>query len=741
MSDPDDSLRVRDLLPGGPLPGLPAPAPPVAPAGPRASAEPAPPALPQVIVETGGERDEAAAGLPFDPALLLVGLRRRRSQILLVAGAIFVLGLIAALFARSHEWEVWVTILRKREQKEFLVTSNTPIVKLQVYSMPTVMRLVKVNENLKAVIDELKLEVDTATLSQRVRVENPKDTDLVEILVTWDDPARAVAIANALARAFVVNVDRLQKLEAIQAYDYLSAQLAETRTRDRAVEAQLVAFKEENSVVKLSEQAGKLIEKLSEFDALAEKERLDAGMAADALAVTRRELVRQEGTVVSSVFVKKPLQVRLLELQTKLADLLSVYTEESAQVKEARDEIARIEDLARQGLEEQLYESTVSRNPVLSVLEQALVEKTVESASREARARGYAAVRDRYRSELLTLPEVEAELARLQQDFDTLDEVEKTLASRVEEVRIIRDSTAANFSIMQEARLPDYPLPTPAKWIALLGLVGGLGAGLALALARELADTRLKGLSGVERALAVPGLGEVPLLSGERAPLVGDDDPALEAFRQLLTRLLLLRSAPGGWKVLLTGAAHLEGRTTVALNLARVAASRGQAVCVVDGQPRKPSLEALAPRLGLEAQAAGLAELLAGTAGLGAVLRRPDPAGPSYLQSGPGLTPEALAGANTAERFDELAAAFDLVLIDGPPVLVGSETMLLAQACDAVVWVAAAFGEPRAAHREALARLAGARVPVLGVVLNKVTAEYADPFFVRKSAGQRRQAP
>lgn len=738
MNDSGDDLRVRDLLSGDPPPGLP---PSVPPAAPKAPAEPAPPALPQVIVETGGEREETAAGLPFDPALLLVGLRRRRAQILLVAAAIFVLGLVAALFARTHEWEVWVTILRKREQKEFLVTSNTPIVKLQVYSMPTVMRLVKVNENLKAVIDELGLDVDTATLSQRVRVENPKDTDLVEILVTWNDPARAVAIANALARAFVVNVDRLQKLEAIQAFDYLSAQLAETRTRDRAVEAQLVAFKEENSVVKLSEQAGKLIEKLSEFDALAEKERLDAGMAADALAVTRRELERQEGTVVSSVFVKKPLQVRLLELQTKLADLLSVYTEESAQVKEARDEIARIEDLARQGLEEQLYESTVSRNPVLSVLEQALVEKSVESASREARARGYAAVRDRYRAELLTLPEVEAELARLQQDFDTLDEVEKTLASRVEEVRIIRDSTAANFSIMQEARVPEYPLPTPAKWIALLGLVGGLGAGVALALLRELADTRLKGLREVERALGVPALGEVPLLSGERAPLVGEGDPALEAFRQLLTRLLLLRSAPGGWKVLLTGAAHLEGRTTVALNLARVAASRGQAVCVVDGQPRKPSLEALAPRLGLDARAAGLAQLLAGKASLAEVLRRPDPSGPSYLQSGPGLTPEALAGANTAERLDELAAASDLVLIDGPPVLVGSETMLLAQACDAVVWVAAAFGEPRAAHREALARLAGARVPVLGAVLNKVTAEYADPFFARKSAGQRRQAP
>nr|MBP9825902.1 CpsD/CapB family tyrosine-protein kinase [Thermoanaerobaculia bacterium] len=251
---------------------------------------------------------------------------------------------------------------------------------------------------------------------------------------------------------------------------------------------------------------------------------------------------------------------------------------------------------------------------------------------------------------------------------------------------------------------------------------------------------RLKGVREVERALGVPALGEVPLLSGERAPLVGDADPALEAFRQLLTRLLLLRTANGGWKLLLASAAHLEGRTTVALNLARVAASRGLAVCVVDGQPRKPSLDGLAPRLGLIAGAPGLAQFLAGTATLEAVLRRPDSSGPSYLQSGRHLTAEALAGPAMSRALTELAAAFDLVLVDGPPVLVGSDALLLAQVADAVVLVAAAFEEPRGILREAISRLAGARVPVLGAILNRVPADYVDPFFARKSAGQKRQA-
>lgn len=737
MSEPEDLLRIRDLLADPPPPRTPAKAAEGWSASEKLG-EPASPTLPQVIVETGGSREEPSAGLPFDPRLLLLGLWRRRLQIAAIAAVVAGIAFVVALLSRSHEWEVWVTILRKREQKEFLVTASNPIVKLQVYSMPTVLRLVKVHENLQAVIDQLDLDVDTAALSRRVRVDNPKDTDLVEILVTWEDPSRAVEIANALARAFVDNVDRLQKLEAIQAYDYLSKQLADARERDRAISQQLVEFKARHGVVKLSDQAGKLIEKLSEFDALAEKERLDAGMAADGLAITRRELARQDDTVVSSIFVKKPLETKLLELQTRLADLLSVYTDESAQVKEARDEIARVEELVRQGLEEQLYERTVSRNPVLSVLEQALVEKTVESASREARARGYATVRDRYRAELLELPEVEAELARLQQNFDTLDEVEKTLASRVEEVRIIRDSTAANFSIMQEARIPEYPLPSPAKWIALAGLVVGIGAGFAFALSRELLDTRLKGLGEAERAVGVEPLGEVPLLSGERAPLIGDADPALESIRALLTRLMLLRRGSGGWRLMLTGAAHLEGRTTLALNLARAATSRGLRVCVVDAQPRKPSLDALAGRLGLRRGGPGVADLLNRRTTLEEAVERPDPAGPSYLRAGRGWNAEELGGSSMRALMEELAARFDLVLVDGPPVLVGSDALLLAPAMDAVVLVAAAFGEPRAAHAEAASRLEAARVPILGLILNRVPEAYRSPYFSGRISPQER---
>jgi uncharacterized protein involved in exopolysaccharide biosynthesis/Mrp family chromosome partitioning ATPase len=690
--------------------------------------------MPQLVVEPAGEKEPAGPGLPFDPLILLIGLRRRRFQVLLVAFAVLALSFPLALLTKSQKWEVWVTILRKREQSEFVVSSNTPIVRLQVYSMQTVLRLVKVHENLKAVIDRLHLKIEPDDLSKQITVTNPKDTDLVEILVTWKDPKQAVEIANSLAKAFLVTIDRLKKLEAIQTYDYLEAQQREVGERLRAADDALVKFKSENGVVKLSDQAGKLIEELSGFSTLAERERLDAEMAATSERITREQLKVQASTVVASIFVKKPLHARLVELQTQLAAALAVYTDESSKVKEIKDEIVRTEELVRQGLEEQLQEQTVSRNPVLTTLEQALVERAVEAVSRDARAKGYEAVRDRYRQRLGELPELESRLAEMQQRLDTLRQVNAVLASRIEEVRIIRDSTAASFSIMQEARIPDRPLPSKAKLIVIGGFVLGLAVGGGLALVREVGNTSLKALREVEAALGARPLAEVPVLPPERTLLLsmaGPPDLSSEVFREMTAAVLQQKSRPG-WILLVTGGTRFEGRTTVALNLAQVAAARGLSVLLVDADVRKPNLPPLAPLLSLPAGNAGLGSVLRGEAPAPGPVVRPGAQGPTFLPFGDpaGLLPEALGGDRMKAFLAAVRPSFDLVVLDGPPVLGSSDALLLAPHVDAALYVVEAMGLPRSAHKEAIGKLGGTGLVIAGVVLNKVQADYAQEWAV-----------
>jgi capsular exopolysaccharide synthesis family protein len=743
----DDDFRVRDLVDGEPPdpeqrtdrksqsgPDLPPVRTGAADRGAKIADDG--PMVPQVVVETGGGAEEEQGGpiLPVDLSVLLTGLRRRLPLILGIFAAFAVISLLAALAVRDHDWRVFATVLRKSDQKEFLVTgSNQPIVKLQTYTMPTLLRLVKATENLEQARAEAGMEsVDTSELSRSILVENPKDTEIIEVIMDWPEPRQAEALVNSLVEVFVEHVDRLQKLEAIQAHDYLSGELETVRARIAELDDAFVSFKEEHEVIELSDQAGRLLQQIAEFDALASKERLDAEMAQRVFEQAQVELAGQRPTVVGSVYVRRPVQTRLVELETELAAAMSVYTDETPKVKELQDEIALVQDLLRRGVEEDLEESTISRNPVVDALEQTLVDRRVEAVSRMARAEGYERVVEQMRERLLTLPDLERQFADLSQRLETLRQVESNLAKRVEEVRIIRDSTAANLSITQLAKVPKYPLPSKAKLLFAIGLVLGLGLAFAVAVTLELADTSLKTLADLEKTLAVPGLGEVPLLAPERVFVRDlDDGMTVEIYRQIASTLLLERDSASGWIVMLASADHYEGRTTTAVNLARLAAARGLTVCVVDADLRKPNLRELAPRFGIELSTGGLSAVLRGAETVEKALVETGFPGLTWLPVGSGAAPpELFDTGDLSGLLGGLRDRFDLVVVDTAPLLASADPLLVAPHVDSVVMVVEAFSLPRAAHREALRRLQSTGAQVLGALINKVPPAYTQRFSV-----------
>lgn len=747
MTDRDERLRVRDLVDDDPRQAPPAsdgprPDSPTRDGSPPAADGAAAPTVPQVVVDTGGARDDEDRGspLPIDPRVVVIGLRRRLPMMVAVFLVVALLGLPAALAVRSQTWRVWTTILRKSEQREFLVTGNQPVVTLQTYSMPTLLRLVKVSENLESVMAEVGLKgADPAEVSAAIQVANPKDTQIIEIIFEWQDPQIAVALTNGLARAFVNSVDRLQKSEAIEGFDYLSGELTAVRTRIAELEEALVAFKTDHEVVKLTDQAGLLLQQVAEFDVLAQQAALDASLAERAVEATRSELELADPTVVSATFVTKPLHSRLVALEAELAGLLAVYTERAPEVMEARDELDRLRELIRRDLEEDLTEHTVSRNPVVSALEQTLVDQRLDATSHRARAEGYRIMLEQFRARLQELPELESRYADLSQRLQTLRDVESILARRVEEARIIRDSTASNLSIMQEARLPRWPLPSKAKLVLagfiLLGGAVAIGLGLGL----EVVDTRLKALSEVEGALAIPTLGEIPQLAPEHVLLRGlEGHPAVEPYRELASSILLQRphDHAGGWVLMVASADHYEGRTTVAANLARVAAGRGLRVCLVDAHLGKPDLSEMAVRLGQPGGGHGLAGILADGADVDAAIAGPDDAGIALLPSGDtsSLPVERLGTTAFARLTTELCRRFDLVLVDTAPVLTGSAAVLAAPATDAIIYLAESFALGRSGHREAVQRLGSTGTPILGAVLTKVQPAYARPFAAHRFA-------
>lgn len=684
--------------------------------------------IPQVIVQAGGE-EEASQGLPFDPILLLIGVWRRRSLIVMVFAVVSGLGFLGALASRHHDWQVYASILRKSDQKEYLVTGAQPIVKLQTYTMPTVLKLVKATENIDRVIEKLGLEIDPQEISQAIVVNNPKDTQVIELIMTWPDVQEAVNIVNSLATAFIEYFDRLQKSEAYQAFDYLGAELDGVRRRIDDLESELVDIKQEHEIVNLSDQAGKLLQQLSEFDVLAYKERLDAEMAWTRFRQVELELEDQAPSIVGTTFVKKPVQGRLAQLETELAKVLSIYTEEAPQVKELQNEIERVRVLIRDGIEKDLQEQTISRNPVVASLQQELVDTRLDAVSREARATGFENAANEFRERLMGFPEIESRLANVGQRLETLRSIESILGARVEEVRIIRDSTSANLSLAQRAKAPRYPLPSKAKLVLAAGIVLGLGLGLATALGLELLDTTIKSSADMEKALSLECLAEIPIQPTVEVLLDREESTALvDVYRQLATTLLKKKDHSAVWMV--AGADHFEGRTTIALNLARVVAWRGLSVCLVDCDFDKPDLDDLGPRFGVKISDRGLAGVLRGELDLhDALLPAPHPKEPFWLPVGSGATsPELLTQDRVRGLFSALRRRFDLVVLDSPPVLTSSIPQLVAPYSDEVIVVVETFALARQGYVEAVTRLQASGADIAGGVVNKVGRLYQQQY-------------
>ncbi|MGY1735323.1 Wzz/FepE/Etk N-terminal domain-containing protein [Geodermatophilus sp. SYSU D00684] len=268
---------------------------------------------------------------------------------------------------------------------------------------------------------------------------------------------------------------------------------------------------------------------------------------------------------------------------------------------------------------------------------------------------------------------------------------------------------------------PDPISPDPARDLALGG-----GLGLLLGLLLALVPTRVR--------RTVDGAGDVRTATGARpvAALVEDPQPAwgslrptldpaapdAAALRTVRAHLLLGHGDTPPRVVVVTGVLAGEGRSELAARLALTLTQGGSRVVLVEADRQAPDL---ARTLALPG-AAGLTEVLAGTADLDAALQPWGDGALSVLTAGSTpLDPSTADAADgTAALVARLRERADVVVVDAAPLSPVPDVLALGEVADGFV-LAARFGvTPRDALAEAAETLAGTPAGLLGVVLTGV---------------------
>lgn len=252
------------------------------------------------------------------------------------------------------------------------------------------------------------------------------------------------------------------------------------------------------------------------------------------------------------------------------------------------------------------------------------------------------------------------------------------------------------------------------------GLLLSLLLGFAAAVARDRLDRRLRITAEDDSLFDVAIIARVPHVSLRRGGRDGQAPELADALRVLRTNIEL--AAGANRALLVTSSGIGEGKTTIASNLAIAMAADGDRVALVECDLRRPTLSSVLGDAVPDRQT-GLSAYLAGQSRATDIMltnrQLPAmsvvPAGPPVAQPG-----RLLRTPRMRELLQALRQGNDWVLLDGPPISVGDDALVLSALVDGTLFVVDPRRTTAGAARAGLATLRTVDAQLPGVVVNNL---------------------
>ncbi|WP_271079212.1 GumC family protein [Aurantiacibacter sp. MUD61] len=565
---------------------------------------------------------------------------------------------------------------------------------------------------------EARRDLAASILVDNLTVEVPMESRVISIRYSAAEPVLSADVANAYARAFLSN-DLGRSLEAYSyAREYLQEQIDETRNALREAEILANQYARQNAIVGQpftsvrgdgGESETVATPTLTASNLAQINRRYVETRAARIAAQERWESVANTSAMelpeVQGSAVAQQLRGRIAELEARLADLLERYQEEYPEVREVRAEIVSLErQLARVAAE--IKNSIRSEYLIARNQEQAL-QSELERVSGEA----------------LDEQDRRVQYNLLDRDVAAYRSQLASLLERFNEISSAANLQSSKVTLLDEATVPRSHYKPNLMRNMLIALVVGGGLALGLAFLREIFDDRLRSTSDLERRLGVPALGQTPFTpEGEITEALEDPFSAISESYSSVRATLDFALPPEARQVIqFTSGQQMEGKTTSALAVAARYAAVGKKVLLMDVDLRRP---AVAKRLTDQKPKDGLVSALYGRADYKSLLLKTDTANLDVLPAGkaPPNPVEILSSGLMHDFLAQVRDEYDVVIIDGPPVMGLADAPLVSRFVDCTVFVAEAnrveFGKTRAAVR----RLRDAGANIAGAILTKYRA-------------------
>ena len=551
-------------------------------------------------------------------------------------------------------------------------------------------------------------------LARSIRVNQYRDTSLIDIQVFREEREEAARIANEVAQVYRDQRLSAKKAEVKRSLDSLENELRKQQDIVAQGENELEEIRKNLGVTvyakgitpdrtKIAQMEADLIQLKVEM--IASKARLD-----QVEKLSGEELINSLSYIINDQSLAA-MRKQVVDTEVMLRTLLQNFGENHPQVQQVSAGLAEMKAKLTNQLEgvktglRADYEVTKARYEAMETELKAAKSTEIDVA----------------REKLLPFEKKEREVT-------VLRDILNALRSRVAQQSIEQGVPRTPVEVVEPAEPPPDNRPVSPNLLlnVLLSIVLGIVAGVGLAYFIEYLDTSVKTVDDVERYLGLPVLGVIPQkvrpLSEE-----GPESPHAEAYRVLRTNMQFTNKGVQGGAFAVVSGGVGEGKSTTLFNLAFVCAQLGDKVLIVDSDLRRPVQHTI---LGMSNKQ-GLTNVLMRDLPLEEAIQPTSVNNLHFLPSG--RLPRHALGLLDSQRMRELVkslkARYDFVFFDSPPIVGVSDASILASEVDGVLLVVQYRKYPRNISLRARRMLENVGTNVLGVVLNNINILRDDYYY------------
>ncbi|MCD4796797.1 MAG: polysaccharide biosynthesis tyrosine autokinase [Candidatus Cloacimonetes bacterium] len=597
-------------------------------------------------------------------------------------------------------------------------------------------------------------------LKEQMSVDTERETDILIINFESTSALEAKEAANAAAHALLQEDTDYARIEFRNTREFLADQLYENDNRLKLSEEELRIYKIEHGISILSEETQELIKQSSELSALYSDAKIELDVANNHLDFLNKELSMQDellsdvNSVLSSPLLEQ-MKLEILELQSKYLNYLtkSGYSADHPELVSLNESIENAKAKLNEELQKIISIKAGSSDPLMyrAQLIEKIAAAQIDQNIKNSKVVSLQKAVEEYDKEMSLLPDTEIELARLTREYNINEKIYTMLIEKYEDAKIAEKSKIGNIRIVEEAIIPDKPIKPNKKMNMMIAIVLGLGLGIGAALLLHSLDSKIRTFDDVRKFVALPLLGTIPFIhvsdvdidqieellpkSNEEeekklqdirqqmeARLVTNYSPKssiAEAFRILRTNIISKKKIGNPLTILVSSSGPKEGKSTIHSNLAITLAQMDARVILVDLDLRRPMVHNI---FHLKKEKGISDFLMDKTSDMKSIIKRSSVPNLDLITSGhiPPNPSELLASSRMDEGLKILKENYDYILLDSPPIIAVTDSMVLAKKVDILTLVVRVGQADKHVIKRAKELMENIDLSITGAIINGI---------------------